>query len=77
MKTGSDALGIAENESWSAKHESRTDALVTAEKEYGSEIMKTRPDALITAENEYGSVKHENATRPPRYRGKVLSECKT
>jgi hypothetical protein len=36
MKTGSHALGIADNESWSSKHENETDALGTAENESGS-----------------------------------------
>jgi hypothetical protein len=43
----------------------------------GAQNMKTGPDALGTAENESGSAKHENDTRRPRYRGKLLRERKT
>jgi hypothetical protein len=36
--------------------------------------MKSRPDAFGTAENEFGKVKHEKATRRPRYRQKRVQE---
>jgi hypothetical protein len=39
--------------------------------------MKTGPDALRNAENESGSAKHENGTRPPPYRRKLVRERKT
>jgi hypothetical protein len=46
LKTGPDALVIAENESGRAKHETGTDALRTVENEFGSakhEIETRRP----------------------------------
>jgi hypothetical protein len=39
--------------------------------------IKTGPDALCTAENMAGSAKHENGTRRPRYRQKLVPSCKT
>jgi rRNA processing protein Gar1 len=58
VKTGRDALGTAENEYGSAKHENE------------SGRAKRVSDALYTAENEFGRSKHENGTRRPRYRRK-------
>jgi hypothetical protein len=38
----------------------------------GGQMMKTRPDAFGTAENESGRSKHENGTRRPRFRLKLV-----
>jgi hypothetical protein len=38
--------------------------------------MKMGPNALDTVENGSGSAKHENGTRPPRYRPKRVRERK-
>jgi hypothetical protein len=68
MKTGPDALRIAENVSLSARDENGTRRrryrrkLVRALKN-----MKTGPDAPGIAENESRSAQHENGTRRPRY----------
>jgi hypothetical protein len=67
MKTGPDALGIAENESRSAKHEKWTPTSVPPKMSPGAQNIKTGPDALGTAKNMSGSGKHENSIRGPRY----------
>jgi hypothetical protein len=65
MKTGPNALGTAEKESGSAKHDNGTRSVRTKTGS-GAQNMKTGPDALSTAENEFGSAKHENRTRRAR-----------
>jgi hypothetical protein len=79
MKIGTDALGTAENESGSAKHENGTDALnmkmvpvalETVEDESGAQNMKKGHHALVTVENMSGSAKHENKIVLPQYRRK-------
>jgi hypothetical protein len=65
------------NESGSAKHEKRNlTPSVPPKKSMGAQSMKTRPDAFSTAENESGRAKHENGTRRPRYRRKLVRERK-
>jgi hypothetical protein len=72
---GPDALGIAENESSSTKHDNGT--RVPPKTSIGTQNMKTGPDALGNDENESGSAKHENGTRHPPYRQKRVRERKT
>jgi hypothetical protein len=43
----------------------------------GAQNMKIGPDALGTDENEFRSAKHEDGTRRPRYRRKLVWEHKT
>jgi hypothetical protein len=76
MKTGHDALGTAENESHSAKHEIVRDALGTAENESGS-AKHENWSIHRTVENEFGSAKLENGTRRPRDRQKRVRGRKT
>jgi hypothetical protein len=66
MKTGLEALGTAENDSGSTKHEigpgrDRTPSILS-KMSSGAQNMKTGPDALGTAENESESGKYENGT---------------
>jgi hypothetical protein len=71
MKTESDALGIAENESRSAKHENGTlTPSLPPKTSPGAQNMKTGPDGIETPEKESGRAKHENGTRCSRYRRK-------
>jgi hypothetical protein len=84
MKTGLGALGTAENESWSAKHENdnghaKRDPThsLPPKTSPGAQNLKTGPDAHGTTENESGSAKHENVTGRPRYRRKRVRERKT
>jgi hypothetical protein len=65
MKTELDALGTAENESGSAKHENGTRVSGPPKTCPGAQNMKTGPDTLSTAENESRRAKHENRTRRP------------
>jgi hypothetical protein len=62
MKTGLGALGTAENESWSAKHENdnghaKRDPThsLPPKMSPGAQNLKTGPDAHGTTENESGS----------------------
>jgi hypothetical protein len=68
IKTGPEALGTAENETRSPKHEKGADTIGTAETSQGAQKKKTGPDALGTAENMSGSEKHGNGTRRSRNR---------
>jgi hypothetical protein len=88
MKKGADALGTAEKESSSAKHENGTQRPWHLEKRDptpslppkmspGPQNMKTGADTLGIIENESGSAKHENGTRSSRYRRKRVRERKT
>jgi hypothetical protein len=43
----------------------------------GAQNMKTGLDAVDTAEKEFGRAKHENGSRRPRYRRKLVRERKT
>jgi hypothetical protein len=43
----------------------------------GEQNLKTGLDARGTAENEYGRAQHENGTRRPPYRRKLVREHKT
>jgi hypothetical protein len=61
MKTGPNALGIAENESECAKFKNGPDALGTAGNESGT---------LGTVKNESGHAKKENETQHSRYQRK-------
>jgi hypothetical protein len=54
MRTGLDALGIAENKSERATHETGPDTYVPPKTSRGAQNMKTGPDALGTDENESG-----------------------
>jgi hypothetical protein len=40
----------------------------------GAQNMNSGVDAIVTAENEVGRAKHENGTRRPRYRRKLVWE---
>jgi hypothetical protein len=52
MKMGADALGTAENESGSARHENGTPTLaIPPKKSPGMQNMKTGTEALGSAEN--------------------------
>jgi hypothetical protein len=78
MKKGPYALGTAENESGSKKHENGTRRPRYRRKRVREqENMKTGPDALGTAKNEFGSTTHRNGTRLPRYRRKRVRARKT
>jgi hypothetical protein len=57
-------------------HEIEPDALRIAENVPWSANMKTRPDALGTTENDSGRANHENGTRHPPYRRKLVWERK-
>jgi hypothetical protein len=43
----------------------------------GALNKKTGPDALGIAKKMPGSANHENGTRHPRYRQKLVQACKT
>jgi hypothetical protein len=76
IKIGPEALGTAENETRSPKHEKGADTIGTAETIQGAQKKKTGLDALGTAENMSESAKRENGTRHPRYRWKRVQERK-
>jgi hypothetical protein len=62
MKTGADAVSIAENEFRCAKHEQNPTPSVPPKTSPGAPNMKTEADAHSTAESESLSAKHENET---------------
>jgi hypothetical protein len=68
MKSGRDALGIAENESGRKTFKRDPTPSVSPKMGPGAQNMKTGPDAHGTAENVSGRAKHENGTRRPLYR---------
>jgi hypothetical protein len=89
-ETGPDALGTAEKESGSAKHENGTrrpphyrkhfrerTPMVPTKTIMGTQNIKMVPNAIQNAVNVSGSEKHENGTRRPRYRRKRVPESKT
>jgi hypothetical protein len=68
----------AENESVSPKRKNETrHPWLLSKTSPGAQNIKTGPDALGTAENEFGSAKHDNGTRRPLYRRKLVWEHKT
>jgi hypothetical protein len=77
VKTRHDSLGTAENESGRKTLKLDPTPSVPPKTSLGAQNMKTGPDALGTAENVYGHAKHENETRLPRYRRKILRARKT
>jgi hypothetical protein len=70
MKSGPDALGIAENAS-------SVLLLIPPETGSGEQNMKTGPDVLGIDENEYESAKYENCSSRLRYSRKRVRERKT
>jgi hypothetical protein len=77
MKTVADALDTAKPSTGTQNMKTRHDSLGTAKTILSAQIKNTGPDALSTVENESGHEKHENGTRLPRYRRKILRPCKT
>jgi hypothetical protein len=78
MKTGPGAIGIAQNESESAKLEKwDTTPSVPPKTSPGAQNKKMGPDALGTVENEFGSAKYANGTRRLRLCRKHVREGKT
>jgi hypothetical protein len=77
MKTESDALRTAENESRVQTWKWDPTLSVHRETSSGVQNMKTGAETLGTAENESGSVKYENGTRRPKNRQKRVQGRKT
>jgi hypothetical protein len=76
IKTGSDAVDNAENNSGSTKHENGTPTPSIPPK-MSPGALNMGPDTLYTAKNESGDAIHENGTRRSRYRLKRFRERQT
>jgi hypothetical protein len=78
MKKGTDALGTAEKRFRERKTRKRDPTpSVLSKMSPGAQSMKKGPDAHGTSKNDSESAKHENGTRRPRYRRKLVQVRKT